>query len=129
MSREMWAPDRRVMLQSLGLGLAGASCSGWLPALAARVADDPRRRRHCILLWMAGGPSQTDTFDMKPGHANGGEFKEISTQAAGLKSGMIPVGETVTAYGHRHKNPKTFEIKTERLRWSDRVFNVYPDRT
>ena len=26
---------------------------------------------------MSGGPSQTDTFDMKPGHANGGEFKEI----------------------------------------------------
>jgi hypothetical protein len=34
---------------------------------------------------MAGGPSQTDTFDMKPGHANGGEFKEISTKAPGLK--------------------------------------------
>ena len=51
------------------------------------------------------------------------------TQAAGLKAGMIPVGETVTAYGHRHKNPKTFEIKTERLRWDGRLFNVYPDRT
>ena len=47
---------------------------------------------------------------------------------AGLKAGMIPVGERVTAYGHRHKNPKTLEIKTERLRWNDRVFNVYPDR-
>jgi hypothetical protein len=34
---------------------------------------------------MSGGPSQTDTFDMKPGHANGGEFKEIDTSAAGLR--------------------------------------------
>ena len=51
------------------------------------------------------------------------------TERAGLKSGMIPVGATVTAYGHRHRDPKTFEIKTERLRWNDRVFNVYPDRT
>ena len=31
---------------------------------------------------MSGGPSQTDTFDMKPGHANGGEFKEIATNVA-----------------------------------------------
>jgi hypothetical protein len=51
------------------------------------------------------------------------------TERAGLKAGMIPVGDTVTAYGHRHKDPKTFEIKTERLRWKDRLFNVYPDRS
>ena len=76
---------RRDVLRSLGLGLLGTSCAGWLPALAAEVAQDPRRRRHCILLWMSGGPSQTDTFDMKPGHANGGEFKEIATNVAGLR--------------------------------------------
>ena len=51
------------------------------------------------------------------------------TERAGLKSGMIPVGATVTAYGHRHRDPKTLEIKTERLRWNERLFNVYPDRT
>ena len=76
---------RRDVLRSLGLGLLGTSCAGWLPALAAEVAHDPRRRRHCILLWMSGGPSQTDTFDMKPGHANGGEFKEIDTNVPGLR--------------------------------------------
>jgi hypothetical protein len=51
------------------------------------------------------------------------------TERAGLKTGMIPAGETVTAYGHRHKDPKTFEVKTERLRWKDKLFNVYPDRS
>src|SRR3954470_6101199 len=80
---ENW--DRREMLRNLGLGLLGTSCAGWLPALAAEVAQDPRRRRHCILLWMSGGPSQTDTFDMKPGHANGGEFKELPTVVPGLR--------------------------------------------
>jgi uncharacterized protein (DUF1501 family) len=85
MSNSYAAIDRRLMLQHMGLGVLGASCANWLPALAAEVAADPRRSRHCILLWMAGGPSQTDTFDMKPGHANGGEFKEISTKAPGLK--------------------------------------------
>ncbi len=34
---------------------------------------------------MTGGPSQTDTFDMKPKHANGGEFKEIETNVPGLR--------------------------------------------
>src|SRR3954451_6876142 len=77
--------DRRDILRTFGLGVLGTSCAGWLPGLAAEVAQDPRRRRHCILLWMSGGPSQTDTFDMKPGHANGGEFKEIQTSGSGFK--------------------------------------------
>jgi hypothetical protein len=34
---------------------------------------------------MNGGPSQTDTFDLKPGHANGGPFKEIQTSAPGVR--------------------------------------------
>jgi hypothetical protein len=63
------------------------SLSGWLGRLAAAAADDPRRKRSCILLWMAGGPSQMDTFDLKPGHANGGPFREIATAAPGVKIG------------------------------------------
>lgn len=85
MLNPLWQLHRRDMLRSLGLGLMGSSCASWLPALAAEVAADPRRKRHCILLWMSGGPSQTDTFDMKPGHNNGGEFKEIATRAPGLR--------------------------------------------
>lgn len=50
------------------------------------------------------------------------------TRRAGLREGIIPVGATVTAHGHRHRDPKTFEIKTERLTWNGRTFNVYPDR-
>jgi hypothetical protein len=82
----MWNPiDRRRMLKAMACGACGVSVSGWLPSIAEAVAADPRRRRHCILLWMAGGPSQTDTFDMKPGHANGGEFKEIATNVPGVR--------------------------------------------
>ena len=85
MSANFGTINRREMLRNLGLGLLGTSCASWLPALAAEVAQDPRRRRHCILLWMSGGPSQTDTFDMKPNDANGGEFKEIATSVPGLR--------------------------------------------
>jgi uncharacterized protein (DUF1501 family) len=76
---------RRAWLRRTALGLAGASLSGWLGPLAAATAADPRRRRSCILLWMAGGPAQTDTFDLKPGHANGGPFREIATAAPGVR--------------------------------------------
>ncbi len=78
-------PTRRDMLAQLGFGMLGTTCARWLPAFAANVAASPLRKGQCILLWMSGGPSQMDTFDMKPGHANGGEFKEVQTKAPGLR--------------------------------------------
>jgi hypothetical protein len=50
------------------------------------------------------------------------------TADAGLKEGVIPVGAQVTIHGHRNKDPKKFEIKTERVTWNGKTFNVYPDR-
>ena len=50
------------------------------------------------------------------------------TASAGLTEDIIPVGDTVTASGHRHLDESTLEIKTERLTWNGKVFNVYPDR-
>ena len=40
---------------------------------------------HCIVLFMNGGPSQLDTFDPKPGTANGGPFKAIQTSVKGVE--------------------------------------------
>jgi hypothetical protein len=51
------------------------------------------------------------------------------TEKAGLKEGVIPVGATVTISGKRNLDPKRFEVKTERVTWNGRTFNVYPDRT
>ena len=51
------------------------------------------------------------------------------TERAGLKEGIIPLGAEVKVSGHRHRDPKKFEIKTERVTWNGRTFNVYPDRT
>jgi hypothetical protein len=50
------------------------------------------------------------------------------TQHAGLKEGIIPVGATVTIHGHRNRDANRFEVKTERVVWNGRTFNVYPDR-
>lgn len=64
---------------------------GTLAALAAAArplragAAPASRAKACILLYMEGGPSQIDTFDPKPGHANGGSFRAIPTSVAGLQ--------------------------------------------
>src|SRR5215218_6112150 len=82
----MTAPlSRRDWLRLSAAGVTGGSVSGWLQTLAADAADHPQRRRACILLWMDGGPSQTDTFDLKPGHPNGGPYKEITTAVPGVR--------------------------------------------
>jgi hypothetical protein len=68
----------------LGGTLLGGPLAGWLRTLAAADAPAGGRKRSCLLLWMNGGPSQTDTFDMKPGHAHGGPFKPIATRTQGI---------------------------------------------
>jgi hypothetical protein len=76
---------RRDWLRLSAAGVAGCSASGWLGALAADAAKNPQRKRSCILLWMSGGPSQMETFDLKPGHANGGPFKAAETSVPGIR--------------------------------------------
>lgn len=62
------------------LGLGG-HFGAWLSTSLPSVADSAKNDKAMILLWMNGGPSQTDTFDPKPGHANAGSFKAIGTSA------------------------------------------------
>jgi hypothetical protein len=76
---------RRAWLGSTAAGVTGLSMSGWLEALAQAVGGEGARRRSCILLWMTGGPSQMDTFDLKPGTPNGGPYKAIETSVPGMQ--------------------------------------------
>lgn len=87
---------RRDWLRS-SLGAVGVSASGWLPLLAADARKNPERKRACILLWMSGGPSTIDLWDLKPGHANGGPFKEIKTRVPEVRiSEHLPKLATMT---------------------------------
>ncbi|NIP95647.1 MAG: DUF1501 domain-containing protein, partial [Akkermansiaceae bacterium] len=48
-------------------------------------ADTARRRqKHCILLWLCGGPSQFETWDPKPGTPTSGPFRSIPTAIPGV---------------------------------------------
>src|SRR5438270_4827770 len=79
--------SRRDLLRLTAAGFAGASMSGWLERMAGAAARDPQRKRACILLWMNGGPSTIDLFDLKPDHDNGGPFRPIDTTAPGVRIG------------------------------------------
>lgn len=50
------------------------------------------------------------------------------TERAGLKENTIPVGAEITVSGHRSSEAEKFEIKTERVTYQGKVYNVYPDR-
>ena len=58
---------RREMMKLAAAGVVSGASASWFRELATASQPAHRRARACILLWMAGGPSQTDTFDMKPG--------------------------------------------------------------
>jgi hypothetical protein len=73
------------MLQLTAAGVAGVSFSNWLPVLAARASETRQRTKSCILLWMDGGPSHKDTFDLRPGTDNGGPFQAIDSNVPGIR--------------------------------------------
>ncbi len=90
--------SRRHFLRVGAVGL-GATLCPWFGRLATAAANDPKRKRSCILLWMAGGPSTIDLWDLKPGHENGGPFREVGTTATGLRIGEhLP---QMALWGHR----------------------------
>jgi uncharacterized protein (DUF1501 family) len=76
--------SRRDWLRLSALGVLGASVSGWFNLLADRAAVAATagvKHKSCILLWMAGGPAQSHTFDVKPG----GDYKPIRTAVPGIQ--------------------------------------------
>lgn len=50
-----------------------------------------RNRKAAILLWMGGGPSTIDLWDLKPGASTGGAFKPIATKGDVQISEHLPM--------------------------------------
>ena len=63
--------------------------------LRANAADLKKRHKAAILLWMSGGPSTMDIWDLKPGAATGGTFKPISTKGDMQISEHMPLTANV----------------------------------
>src|ERR1700730_5651141 len=88
--------SRRDWLQVGGLGILGLSLPSLLRAEDAQRRPRARRSsehgsgfgraKACIMLYLAGGPSQPDMWDMKPSAPVEirGEFKAIATTVPGI---------------------------------------------
>lgn len=82
--------SRRVLLKgTLGAATGAATVApfmnwGNLFNSQAHAANVAKEAKHCILLWMNGGASQFETFDMKVGRPSGGMFQEIKTNLPGI---------------------------------------------
>src|SRR5579871_4114898 len=72
--------SRRQLLRIGGLGCLGL-------AGPLRAAGPPRPIRSCILLFYYGGPSQLDTWDLKPDAPAEvrGAFRPIPTRVPGVR--------------------------------------------
>jgi hypothetical protein len=79
--------SRRAMLKGAAVTGAGLVLPNWGGLAHARAAAEAaaKAKKRCILLWMNGGASQIDTFDMKPGRTTGGPFRPIQTKVNGLQ--------------------------------------------
>jgi hypothetical protein len=100
---------RREFLWQIGGGFAGLALLDLLASetladgkspLAAKAPHFPAKAKHCVFLFMNGGPSQVDTFDPKP---------ELIKFHGTPYKGDAKVGSNGRAIGHLMKSP--FEFK------------------
>jgi hypothetical protein len=79
--------NRRGFLGSLAVGataLAADMTALNVLGTPALAADLKRNQKRVILLWLAGGSSQLETWDPKPGAPTGGPFRSIPTSVPGI---------------------------------------------
>ena len=50
------------------------------------------------------------------------------TSEAGLKPNTIPVGATVTVHGNKNRDAARYEMKTIRVDYAGKRYDVYPER-
>jgi len=81
--------SRRDVLQIGSLALAGLTLADVLrlQAVAAPSPSEVKRNKSVIMIWMRGGPSHIDSFDMKPDAPAEirGEFQPIPTNVPGIQ--------------------------------------------
>jgi len=78
--------DRRHFLKHAAMG-AAVTVPGlnFMAGLRAAAADLKKKQKSLIILWMGGGPTTIDLWDMKPGSPNGGDHRPKPTAASGVE--------------------------------------------
>ena len=70
---------RHFMSHLAGASALAGSALAMGQTLKANASTLRKNRKAAILLWMGGGPSTMDIWDLKPGSTTGGPFKPIAT--------------------------------------------------
>ena len=79
--------NRRHFLNHIGTSsIAASTALNFTNSIAANAQSMKKQSKSVILLWMGGGPSTIDLWDLKPGTSTGGQFKPISTSADGIQT-------------------------------------------
>jgi uncharacterized protein (DUF1501 family) len=76
---------RHFMNHIAGAAALAAPATAFTNSILANATDLRKRHKAAILLWMGGGPSSMDIWDLKPGAPTGGPFKPIATTADGVQ--------------------------------------------
>lgn len=76
---------RHFMSHLAGAAALAAPATAFTNTVFANATDMRKRHKAAILLWMGGGPSTIDMWDLKPGQPTGGPFKPIATSADGVQ--------------------------------------------
>ena len=77
--------SRRSFLHRVSATAAATGMLSFRDVMSLQAEELRRENRSMILLWMAGGPSQFETFDPKPGMPTGGSTEAIATRTPGLQ--------------------------------------------
>ena len=99
MHRRCDGVSRREMLRVGGLAGLGLWAFDWFRLRAIAGEAKRGRAKSCILLWLDGGPSHLETFDMKPEAPSEvrGPFKPIATNVSGIQiCELLPLTSRVT---------------------------------
>src|SRR5438874_1730661 len=85
----MWnnlQPTRRHFLKHVaGMSALAVPGMSFVQSLKAAAPTLKKQNKSLIILWMGGGPSTIDIWDMKPGSKNAGEFKPMKTSVSGIE--------------------------------------------
>ena len=81
---------RRHFLQHLSAVGMTLPMMNWIDSVQAARSSGKGKGRAMILLWMGGGPSTIDLFDLKPGSKNAGEFRPIDSAGEGRICEHLP---------------------------------------
>ncbi len=84
--------SRRSFLGGLAAGVGAASGFGLSQFLRpASAAQLQATQKHVLVVWLAGGSSQLETWDPKPHTETGGPFGDIETSVPGIRiSELLP---------------------------------------